>query len=1226
MYYGNAAAPDGQNPDGVWTEGYRAVYHLNETGTAFDDSTARDLDGSVSSGTTSVNGLIGGARDFEETSADSIDLGVNQNYLKSTSVGTLSAWINPETLSGDGAIVGIAVGGATPQSSSRFSILASGDNVRVFARSTDSTAAEVDVVTTTSPLTAGSWHYVTAVVDYANDSVDIYVDGVLQTISGTVSFASGTTPNTASSATAIGANEDKANEFFDGIIDEVHIAHAARSADWIKAEYESQKDQFVTFGYQQTVSGVLGNDIDQESDVLTASLVSDVSNGALVLNADGTFQYTPNAGFGGTDSFVYQVDDGSNNTSVSTVYITVNDAPVANNDSYSVGQDQTLTITSTSTAKSTATDLEALWNFNDGVTDATGNANDGATYGDATWVTSSRTGEAALSFDGVDDYIETTSSTLDLSTATSFTLSAWFQTDTTAGQHHILWQGVSTENGWGTPADETPTSSEMHLSIGHWDAAVNNKITFFMGYHDLGPASINIISDSDFTDTGGWHNAVVVVSDLGGGKLQADLYIDGVLEGSDTGMEIDRSLWDTGFRIGGGGPQPPAGNVRNFDGMIDEVAVYNRDLTSSEVHEIYTAGIIANDSDADGDFLTASLVTGPVSGSLLLQEDGSFTYTPNAGFSGTDTFTYKVNDGSLDSNIATVTINVINNAPVATDDPGEFNTSISSYNPLSYWRLGESSGTTAADDGGTGNTATYNGVTVGQTGAISGDGDTSISFDGTDDYVEIAHDDAYLIDDGTVQLWFKADDLLTEQGLFSKDSNSFDTGGHFTIRLKTDGSVEVRLQSTTDSYYVSSLPGSVTAGSWHHVAVNFGSNGMELFLDGVSVDTNPYTGGLGSSSGGIGNYEPIAIGANTWQTGDLNLTGMNQFFGGSIDEVAIIDQALTAEQIQTIYASAVQNYTVAENSSLVIPAAEGVLVNDLDAENDVLTTSLVSDVSYGALTLNPDGSFTYTPDAEFSGTDSFTYVANDGNNDSNVATVTITITGDNDAPVNTVPGTQVVLEDTQTSIPGISVTDPDAGPGIISTQLSVSNGILDVTLAGTAIISAGANGSNNLTISGTVDDINATLGTLKYTGDANLFGIAADTLTVVTNDMGNTGTGGAQSDADTVQINITAVNDIPVAADDSYSVNEDQTLVINALNENTSSVDLSAAWQLDEGAGITITDTTANGNDGTISGASWTTTDRTGGSALQFDGVDDSVNLGTDTTVDNIFAGGGTVS
>ncbi|MGD2055097.1 MAG: Ig-like domain-containing protein, partial [Gammaproteobacteria bacterium] len=870
---------------------------------------------------------------------------------------------------------------------------------------------------------------------------------------------------------------------------------------------------------------------DQESDLLSASLVTDVTNGALVLNADGTFQYTPDAGFGGTDSFVYEVNDGSNNASQSTVYITVNDAPIANNDSYSIGQDQTLTITSTSTAKSTATDLEALWNFNDGVTDTTGNGNDGATYGDMTWVTSSRTGEAALSFDGVDDYVETTSATLDLSTATSFTLSAWFQTDTTAGQHHILWQGVSTENGWGTPADESPTSSEMHLSIGHWDAAVNNKITFFMGYHDLGPASINIISDSDFTDTGGWHNALVVVSDLGGGKLQAELYIDGVLEGSDTGMEIDRSLWDTGFRIGQGGP---AG--RNFDGMIDEVAVYNRDLTSSEVHEIYTAGIIANDSDADGDFLTASLVTGPVSGSLSLQEDGSFTYTPNAGFSGTDTFTYKVNDGSLDSNIATVTIDVINNAPLATDDPGEFNTSVSSYNPLSYWRLGESGGTSANDDGVTGNTATYNGVTIGQTGAISGDGDTSISFDGTDDYVEIAHDDAYLIDDGTVQLWFKADDLLTEQGIFSKDSNSFDTGGHFTIRLKTDGSVEVRLQSTTDSYYVSSLPGSVTAGGWHHVAVNFGSDGMELFLDGVSVDTNPYTGGLGTSSGGIGNYEPIAIGANTWQTGDQNLTGMNQFFGGSIDEVAIIDQALTAEQIQTIYASAVQNYTVAENSSLVIPAAEGVLVNDLDAENDVLTASLVSDVSYGILALNADGSFTYTPDAEFSGTDTFTYVANDGNNDSNVATVTITVTGDNDAPVNTIPATQVVLEDTQTSISGISVTDPDAGPGIIDTRLSVSNGVLDVTLAGAATISAGVNGSNSLTISGTVDDINATLSSLKYTGDANLYGIAADTLTVVTNDLGNTGTGGAQSDTDTVQINITAVNDAPVLdldADDS---------------------------------------------------------------------------------------------
>jgi len=99
----------------------------------------------------------------------------------------------------------------------------------------------------------------------------------------------------------------------------------------------------------------------------------------------------------------------------------------------------------------------------------------------------------------------------------------------------------------------------------------------------------------------------------------------------------------------------------------------------------------------------------------------------------------------------------------------------------------------------------------------------------------------------------------------------------------------------------------------------------------------------------------------------------------------------------------------------------------------------------------------------------------------------------------------------------------------------------------------------------------------------------------------------------------------PVANNDSYSVNEDETLVVNAFTENATVSDLLAAWQLDENTGTTTVDTSGNGNDGAISGATWTTSSRTG-TALLFDGVDDFVNLGSDASIDNIFAGGGTVS
>jgi VCBS repeat-containing protein len=85
---------------------------------------------------------------------------------------------------------------------------------------------------------------------------------------------------------------------------------------------------------------------------------------------------------------------------------------------------------------------------------------------------------------------------------------------------------------------------------------------------------------------------------------------------------------------------------------------------------IAAPGVLANDSDPDGDPLTAVLVSSPAHGSLSLKPDGSFSYTPAANFNGGDSFTYQANDGRADSNIATVTMNVnsVNDPPVAVND------------------------------------------------------------------------------------------------------------------------------------------------------------------------------------------------------------------------------------------------------------------------------------------------------------------------------------------------------------------------------------------------------------------------------------------------------------------------------------------------------------------------------------------------------------------------------
>src|SRR5262249_8935430 len=79
-------------------------------------------------------------------------------------------------------------------------------------------------------------------------------------------------------------------------------------------------------------------------------------------------------------------------------------------------------------------------------------------------------------------------------------------------------------------------------------------------------------------------------------------------------------------------------------------------------------GVLANDTDANGDALTAVLVSGPGHGSVPLNANGSFTYTPAAGYTRGDNFTYKASDGQLDSNVATVSLSVRDDAPVAAND------------------------------------------------------------------------------------------------------------------------------------------------------------------------------------------------------------------------------------------------------------------------------------------------------------------------------------------------------------------------------------------------------------------------------------------------------------------------------------------------------------------------------------------------------------------------------
>ena len=135
-------------------------------------------------------------------------------------------------------------------------------------------------------------------------------------------------------------------------------------------------------------------------------------------------------------------------------------------------------------------------------------------------------------------------------------------------------------------------------------------------------------------------------------------------------------------------------------------------------------------------------------------------------------------------------------------------------------------------------------------------------------------------------------------------------------------------------------------------------------------------------------------------------------------------------------------YTTDENTPLTV-SAPGVLDNDSDVENDPFTAVLDDDVDHGTLTLNADGSFEYTPDPCFAGTDTFTYHATDGSDDSNVATVTITVAdadADNDGLNDNVDCTDNLADK---HVVGLSPVPPSYTGGVHPTLQAAVNAAAD---------------------------------------------------------------------------------------------------------------------------------------------------------------------------------------
>jgi hypothetical protein len=575
-------------------------------------------------------------------------------------------------------------------------------------------------------------------------------------------------------------------------------------------------------------------------------------------------------------------------------------------------------------------------------------------------------------------------------------------------------------------------------------------------------------------------------------------------------------------------------------------------------------------SDPDGDAITFTVTTNPTSG-VLTGTAPNLTYTPNAGFTGNDSFTFTVNDGTVDSAPATVFITVNapgNTVPVANDqsvtteqdsvvaivltgsDPdGDPITFTVTKNPTSGVLTGAAPNLTYTPNAGfTGNdsfTFTVNDGTVDSPAAT-----VSITVNAPGNTAPAAHDQTVTTTlEVAVAITLTGSDPDGDAITFTVATNPTSgvltgTAPNLTYTPNAGFTGNDSFTFVVNDGTVDSAPASVS------ITVNAPGNTAPV-ADSQSVTTTrdaavaiALTGS--DPDGDTITFSLISTPANGTLTGTIpnltytpapGFTGNDSFTfvvnDGTVDSAPATVSITVNAPDNSIPVATDDNYSTDEDVTLNV-ATPGVLANDTDADGDTLTATLVSSTLHGALTLEADGSFTYVPAPAFFGTDSFTYRASDGTVESNTATVTITIEPVNDPPSFT-KGADQTIDSTGGGVRTIAGWASNLSPGPANES--------DQTL--TFVVT----GNDNAALFATGPAISGTSGDLTFTPVADAQGVA--TITIVLRDDGGTARGGIDTSAPqsfTIQMDAAprVISTVPSAG---AAVSPTSTITIN-FNEN----------------------------------------------------------------------------
>ncbi|MGJ6967826.1 LamG-like jellyroll fold domain-containing protein [Streptosporangium sp. G11] len=242
--------------------------------------------------------------------------------------------------------------------------------------------------------------------------------------------------------------------------------------------------------------------------------------------------------------------------------------------------------------------------------------------------------------------------------------------------------------------------------------------------------------------------------------------------------------------------------------------------------------------------------------------------------------------------------------------------------PYGYWRLGEASGTWAADLGWGAGPATYDNVNYGQSGALAGTPNTSIGMDFS--FVELPENSvARLADKFSVELWFKT----TANGMLFSGALEEMSLANAALYVGEDGKLRARSQrfSGDDAAPITST-GVVNNGQWHHAVLSVAGNTDRLYLDGQLVGSLVGQGGPQWRG-----QARIGMGSLSWRWPSASAA-----FQGQIDEAAVYDKPLTAQEISRHYAA--RTAVPHKLTTITLPSGRAWTANTYDAATDRIAT------------------------------------------------------------------------------------------------------------------------------------------------------------------------------------------------------------------------------------------------------------------------------------------------